>query len=68
MSIAKRIDEKYEGLKKNIHFNLCYLYLAINDYTNAIKHANILKRNFNLNPQADFILRQYLAEAYCMSG
>lgn len=61
-------DEKYDVLKRNIHLNLCHLYLQVNDYSNAIKEAHTLKRNFTLNQQTDFLVKQYLAEAYCMLG
>ena len=44
-------DKQYEKLKKNVMLHLCYLYLIIYDYPNAIKTANQLKKYPNLSGQ-----------------
>ena len=41
-SVEQRIKKKYETLIKNVHFYLCYLFLEVNDFRNAIKHGEIV--------------------------
>ena len=40
--VKQRIEKKYETLIKNVHFYLCYLFLEVNDFRNAIKHGEIV--------------------------
>lgn len=54
LSIAEKIDAKYETLKKNINLHLCYIYLMIYDYNNVIKTGNGILRNLNPNSRTKF--------------
>ena len=68
--MKQRIEKKYETLMKNAHFYLAYLFLETGDYRNAVKHSEIMLRNYEgrLLKKTQFTVMQYLAEAYCMLG
>ena len=55
---------------KNVHFYLAYLFLETGDYRNAVKHSEIVLRNYEgrLLKKTQFTVMQYLGEAYCMLG
>lgn len=66
--VRERIEKKYETLTKNVHFYLCYLFLETGDFRNAVKHGELVLRNYEgrLLKKTQFTVTQYLAEAYCM--
>jgi len=67
-SVSERIEKKYETLAKNVHFYLAYLFLETGDFRNAVKHGELVLKQYEgrLLKKTQFTVMQYLAEAYCM--
>ena len=66
--VRAKIEKKYESLVKNTHFYLCYLFLETGDFRNAVKHGELVLRNYDgrLQKKTQFTVMQYLAESYRM--
>ena len=45
-SVRERVEVKYETLTKNVHFYLTYLFLEVGDFTNALKHGQIVLKSY----------------------
>ena len=66
--VRARVEKKYESLMKNTHFYLCYLFLETGDFRNAVKHGELVLKNYEgrLQKKTQFTVMQYLSESYCM--
>lgn len=64
--IRNSVYKKYDGLLKNVHQYLCYMYLISYNYQKCIDHGEILLEFENLQPTTKYNVHSYLAEAHCM--
>ena len=55
---------------RNVHFYLCFAFMELQDFNNAVKHGSHILREYwpkkQISKKTYFTVQQYLAEAYCM--
>jgi tetratricopeptide (TPR) repeat protein len=69
--VQEKIEKRYSTLRKNVYFYLCYTFLELQDFNQAIKYGEILletNHKDKLSIKTHFTVLQYLAEASCMLG